>query len=47
MNNPNDVCVIFNDYFTNVTLEIGSEEILNEDEHSIKYLKCIKITQVL
>ena len=32
MNNPNDVCDIFNGYFTNVALEIGSEEILNEDE---------------
>ena len=32
MNNPNDVCDIFNDYFTNVALEIGSEEILNEDK---------------
>ena len=31
MNNPNDVCDIFNGYFTNVALEIGSEEILNED----------------
>ena len=28
----NDVCHIFNGYFTNVALEIGSEEILNEDE---------------
>ena len=28
----NDVCDIFNGYFTNVALEIGSEEILNEDE---------------
>ena len=27
-----DVCDIFNGYFTNVALEIGSEEILNEDE---------------
>ena len=32
MNNPNDVCDIFNGYFTNVALEIGSAEILNEDE---------------
>ena len=32
MNNPDDVCDIFNGYFTNVALEIGSEEILNEDE---------------
>ena len=28
----NNVCDIFNGYFTNVALEIGSEEILNEDE---------------
>ena len=32
MDNANDVCDIFNGYFTNVALEIGSEEILNEDE---------------
>ena len=32
MNNLNDVCDIFNGYFTNVALEIGSEEILNKDE---------------
>ena len=32
MNNPDDVCDIFNGYFTNVALEIGSEDILNEDE---------------
>ena len=32
VNNPDDVCDIFNGYFTNVALEIGSEEILNEDE---------------
>ena len=31
MNNPDDVCDIFNSYFTNVALEIGCEEILNED----------------
>ena len=32
INNPNDVCDIFNDYFTNVAREIGSEETLNEEE---------------
>ena len=32
VNNPDDVCDIFNGYFKNVALEIGSEEILNEDE---------------
>ena len=32
MNNPNDVCDISNGHDTNVALEIGSEEILNEDE---------------
>ena len=32
MNNPDDVCDIFNSYFTNVALEIECEEILNEDE---------------
>ena len=32
VNNPDDVCDIFNGYFTNVAHEIGSEEILNEDE---------------
>ena len=30
--NPDDVWDVFNGYFTNVALEIGSEEILNEDE---------------
>ena len=32
VNNPDDVCDIFNGYFTIVALEIGSEENLNEDE---------------
>ena len=32
MNDLNDVCDIFNGYFTNVALEIGSEKILNKDE---------------
>ena len=32
VNNPNDVCDIFNGYYTNVALEIGSEENMNEDE---------------
>ena len=32
VNNPDDVCDIFNGYFTNVALEIGCKEILNEDE---------------
>ena len=32
VNNPDDVCDISNGYFTNVHLEIGGEEILNEDE---------------
>ena len=32
INNPNDGCDMFNSYFTNVALTIGSEEILNEDE---------------
>ena len=32
MNNPNDVCDIFNGNFTNVALKLGREEILNEDE---------------
>ena len=32
MNNPNHVCDISNGHDTNVALEIGSEEILNEDE---------------
>ena len=32
VNNPNDVCDIFNGYFTNVALEIGSEENMNVDE---------------
>ena len=32
VNNPDDVCDIFNGYFTNVALEIRSEASLNEDE---------------
>ena len=32
VNNPGDVCYIFNGYFANVALEIGSEKSLNEDE---------------
>ena len=32
MDNPNDVCDIFNDYLTNVALEIGSDDILNEEK---------------
>ena len=44
MNNLDDVCDIFNSYFTNVALEIGSEEILNEDE---EFNQIFKIMQVL
>ena len=32
INNPNDVCDIFNGCFTNVAREIGSEETLNDEE---------------
>ena len=39
MNNLNDVCDIFNGYFTNVAPEIESEEIVNEDEERDQIFK--------
>ena len=43
INNPNDVCDIFNGYFTSVAHKTGNEEILYmRKKSSIIYLKSMK-----
>ena len=46
-NNPNDVCDIFNGYFTNVALESEVKKLWMKTGNSIRYSKYIKIMQVL